>query len=104
MNKKPLSELSPTVARCYDTGMTSAISQRELCNNSADIMRRLQAGESFTLIRNGVPIGSLTPASQATRLPITRPATRTNFDGFPLHPARDKSTTTILDELRADRL
>ncbi|MCL2803310.1 MAG: type II toxin-antitoxin system prevent-host-death family antitoxin [Micrococcales bacterium] len=84
--------------------MTTVISQRELRNSSADIMRRLRAGESFTLTSNGTPIGSLTPASQPTRLPITRPATRRGFDGFPLHPAGDTPALEILDELRADRI
>lgn len=84
--------------------MSTTISQRELRNNSADIMRRLQAGESFTLTNNGVPVGSLTPATQPTRLPITRPATRRDFDGFPLRPASSQSLSEILDDLREDRL
>jgi prevent-host-death family protein len=92
------------VAQCYGAGMGTTISQRELRNNSADVMRRLQAGESFTLTSNGKPIGSLTPASRPTGLPITRPATTRDYDGFPLRPAGDTPTSTILDELRGDRL
>jgi prevent-host-death family protein len=37
------------------------ISQRELRNQSGDIMRRLDEGESFIVTRNGVPVGELTP-------------------------------------------
>ncbi len=83
--------------------MSTTISQRELRNGSGEIMRRLQAGESFTITSNGVPVGSLTPMSQPTRLPITRPATRRGFDGFPLHPTPMQSTAALLDDLRDDR-
>jgi prevent-host-death family protein len=37
------------------------ISQRELRNDSGDIMRRVEAGESFVVTRNGVPVGELVP-------------------------------------------
>lgn len=37
------------------------ISQRELRNASGDVMRALDRGESFTVTRNGVPVGELTP-------------------------------------------
>jgi prevent-host-death family protein len=37
------------------------ISQRELRNQSGDIMRELDEGETFVVTRNGVPVGELTP-------------------------------------------
>jgi prevent-host-death family protein len=37
------------------------ITQRELRNQSGEIMRKLDEGESFTITRNGVPVGELTP-------------------------------------------
>ena len=37
------------------------ISQRELRNESGEIMRRLDEGESFVVTRNGVPVGELAP-------------------------------------------
>jgi prevent-host-death family protein len=37
------------------------ITQRELRNESGDVMRALDAGESFVVTRRGVPIGELTP-------------------------------------------
>jgi prevent-host-death family protein len=37
------------------------ITQRELRNDSGEIMRRLDAGETFIVTRNGVPVGELTP-------------------------------------------
>jgi prevent-host-death family protein len=41
--------------------MSQAISQRELRNDSGEIMRRLDQGESFIVTRNGNPVGELTP-------------------------------------------
>ena len=41
--------------------MTTVISQRELRNNSAEIMRALDRGEQFIITRNGVPVGELRP-------------------------------------------
>ncbi len=41
--------------------MATELTQRELRNDSGDIMRRLDAGESFIVTRNGVPVGELTP-------------------------------------------
>jgi len=41
--------------------VTEEITQRELRNDSGEIMRRLDAGETFIVTRNGVPVGELTP-------------------------------------------
>jgi prevent-host-death family protein len=41
--------------------MSTELTQRELRNDSGDIMRRLDDGESFVVTRNGVPVGELTP-------------------------------------------
>ncbi len=41
--------------------MARDITQRELRNQSGDIMRRLDGGESFVVTRNGVPVGELSP-------------------------------------------
>lgn len=46
---------------CYHTAMAESITQRELRNDSGEIMRRLDQGESFIVTRNGVPVGELTP-------------------------------------------
>lgn len=42
-------------------GVASEITQLELRINSAEIMRKLDLGETFAVIRNGVPVGELTP-------------------------------------------
>ncbi len=41
--------------------MTREITQRELRNESGEIMRRLDSGETFVVTRSGVPVGELTP-------------------------------------------
>lgn len=41
--------------------MEQEITQRQLRNNSGEIMRGLDAGETFVVTRNGVPVGELTP-------------------------------------------
>lgn len=41
--------------------MTTTISQRELRNASGEIMRRLEAGETFIVTRAGKPVGELGP-------------------------------------------
>ena len=46
---------------CYARSMSSEITQRELRNDSGDIMRRLDDGETFVVTRNGVPVGELLP-------------------------------------------
>jgi prevent-host-death family protein len=41
--------------------MAEMVTQRELRNDSGEIMRRLDQGEAFVVTRNGVPVGDLTP-------------------------------------------
>jgi prevent-host-death family protein len=41
--------------------VVTPISQRELRNDSGEIMRRVEAGEAFVVTRNGVPVGKLVP-------------------------------------------
>jgi prevent-host-death family protein len=40
------------------------ITQRELRNDSGEIMRALDRGEAFVVTRNGVPVGRLLPVEQ----------------------------------------
>ena len=41
--------------------MAREISQRQLRNESGEIMRALDRGEEFVVTRNGVPVGELRP-------------------------------------------
>lgn len=46
---------------CYTGDVTREITQRELRNDSGEIMRKLDEGESFVVTRSGVPVGELSP-------------------------------------------
>lgn len=46
---------------CYSGQVAREITQRELRNDSGEVMRKLDEGESFVVTRNGVPVGELTP-------------------------------------------
>jgi antitoxin (DNA-binding transcriptional repressor) of toxin-antitoxin stability system len=45
--------------------MEREITQRELRNDSGDIMRGLDRGESYLVTRNGVPVGELRPVHRS---------------------------------------
>lgn len=46
---------------CYTLSMSTEVTQRELRNNSGEIMRGLDQGKSYIVTRNGVPVGELAP-------------------------------------------
>ncbi|MGI8414368.1 MAG: type II toxin-antitoxin system Phd/YefM family antitoxin [Solirubrobacteraceae bacterium] len=41
--------------------MPKELSQRQLRNESGEVMRALDSGESFVVTRNGIPVGELKP-------------------------------------------
>lgn len=45
----------------YSAFVSETIGQRRLRNDNAEIMRRVEAGESFVITRNGRPIADLVP-------------------------------------------
>lgn len=49
--------------------MARTITQRELRNDSGEIMRALDRGEEFVITRNGVPVGELRPYRRRTFVP-----------------------------------
>lgn len=49
--------------------MARTISQRELRNDSGEIMRAVEAGESFVVTRNGLPLAELTPLKRRRFVP-----------------------------------
>lgn len=74
--------------------MAKTITQRELRNNSGEIMRALDQGETFVVTRNSVPVGELRPlprrfvsatavaAAFAYAPPIDRERLRSDLDAF----------------------
>jgi prevent-host-death family protein len=71
--------------------MARWITQRELRNESGEIMRALERGEEFVVTRNGAPVGELTPIRR--RRFVSADAVVAMFVGAPLIDA---------DRLRAD--
>ena len=61
--------------------MAREITQRELRNDSGEIMRALDRGETFVVTRNGVPVGELTPFRRARFVSATAAVAR--FAGAP---------------------
>lgn len=49
--------------------MERTVNQRELRNDSGEIMRAVEAGESFVVTRNGVPMAELRPLRRRRAVP-----------------------------------
>jgi len=65
---------------CYALDVTRTITQRELRNDSGEIMRALDRGEDFIVTRQGVPVGELRPVR---RLRVARDALLAAVAGSP---------------------
>ena len=48
-------------AKCYDRTMNRKITQRELRNQSAAVLREVEAGRTIVVTRNGTPVAELRP-------------------------------------------
>lgn len=80
-----------------------AISQRELRNNNAEIIRGVETGESYTVTRRGVPVARLVPFTDDAGLRCVRPArSRPVFSTMERVPST-AATEEILTDLRGDR-
>lgn len=80
----------------------NTISQRELRNNSGEIMRGLERGETYQITNRGVLVGTLLPA-QRSELESVTVRSGTQVMEFPVGVRRDETVMSILDELRGDR-
>lgn len=49
--------------------MAKIITQRKLRNDSGEIMRALDRGESYIVTRNGLPVGELLPIRRRAAVP-----------------------------------
>lgn len=80
------------------------ISQRELRNDNAEIMRGVEAGETYTVTRRGVPIATIVPYSEPADLEIERPAMRrASFVDFPRITSSVSSEEILADLRGGDR-
>ena len=82
---------------CY----VRTISQRELRNDNAEVVRAVEAGESFVVTRRGVPVARLVPLDAERRVAPRRGARR----GWSGRSRVTSSTATadVLDALRDER-
>lgn len=90
-------------APCY-TGAMATITHRELRNNSADVLRRVAAGEAMEVTNHGVVVAHLSPvASPLLPFPVSRPARR--IGGWTSLPkvALGRPVSEIIDGEREDR-
>jgi prevent-host-death family protein len=78
--------------------VTRRITQRELRNESGEIMRALDRGESFVVTRNGTPVGELVPLRP--RQFVSRDAAAAAFRGAPRidHDRFRSDVDAVLDE------
>lgn len=82
----------------------ATITHRELRNNSADVLRRVAAGEAMEVTNHGVVVAYLSPtATPMLPFPVSRPARRNG--GWSALPkvALKRSVSEIIDDERGDR-
>jgi prevent-host-death family protein len=83
--------------------MARKITQRELRNESGEIMRALDRGEAFVVTRNGVPVGELTPLRQRQFVPADV-AVAVFATAPPVEPKRFRADVdAVLDQDAAPR-
>lgn len=78
--------------------MVRHITQRELRNDSGEIMRAVDAGTDFVVTRNGVPVAELRPLHHRRFVPVD--ALVTAFRGTPVIDAERfrKDVDELLDQ------
>ena len=84
----------------------STIAHRELCDNSASILGRVRAGETFEITNNGEPVALLSPAGDE-RLALLRRrgavTPRARIDFSRLRRATGITSRDVLDDLHGER-
>lgn len=77
------------------------ISQREMRNESGQVLRDVEAGHSFVVTRRGTPVARIVPLADAPLgyRPARRPPRFTQADLL----SADTSSAEVLDDLRAER-
>jgi prevent-host-death family protein len=82
----------------------TTITHRELRNNSAEVLRRVKAGEVMEVTNRGIVVARLTPAeAPVPPFPVSRAARRSGGWSDLPKVALGRSTADIIDEEREDR-
>lgn len=90
---------------CYEryADLVKTISQRELRNDNAEVIRGVERGESYTVTRHGVPVAHLVPVGLAPDLRCDRPAKRRPTYAAQPRVRISTPTSELLDDVRGDR-
>jgi prevent-host-death family protein len=83
---------------CY----MKTISQRELRNDNAEVMRNVEQGETYTVTRRGVPVAQLSPIQHA-EVRCVRPAKTRPLYAQARRVRLATASSAILDALRDER-
>lgn len=83
-----------------------AVTHREMRNNSAEVLRRVESGEQLTVTNHGRPVARLVPIradilGELEDRGELRPA-RCDWDDFPSPDPSDVTTDEILADLRRE--
>ena len=78
------------------------ISQRELRNDNAAIIRAVEEGESFTVTRRGVPVARLMPVPDSDLRRVRSAAPENDVTALP-RVAASRPMADHLDDLRGNR-
>lgn len=83
--------------------MAETIQHRRLRNESGDVLRRVQAGETFQITNHGAVVAILSPAGEAA--PPLRMRVASVRGGFAQLPRlqREHRVQDELDDLRSER-
>lgn len=79
------------------------ISQRELRNDNAAVVRGVEGGESYTVTRRGVPVARLVPVTDGADLRCGRPAKKRTKYASQQRIKAATPTADLLGDLRGDR-
>lgn len=102
--------MSATLGVAREVVRVETISQRQMRNESGEILRRVQAGESFIITNNGVEVAKLVPYASASNSDRDELIARgmlvnrkTHQLPWPKPVKTDIDLGAVLDELRGDR-
>jgi len=80
-----------------------SISQRELRNDNAAVIREVEQGVVFTVTRRGVPVARLGPLGDQSELRCIRHATKRLDPSTIRRVTSTQRTADVLDDLRGGR-
>lgn len=79
------------------------VSQRELRNENAAVIRAVEAGETLTVTRRGVPVAQIGPIADDADLRLVRPARHRLDVALPRRISSRQATSEVLTDLRGER-